>query len=74
MDCPNGHKGGVFCCEDMVNQAARFIWEKWERYEPSEPRLFVTIDQYEAWTRILEEQDESEAGQGEGRLDGADLD
>ena len=20
MSCPNGHKGGVFCCEDNVNK------------------------------------------------------
>jgi hypothetical protein len=55
MKCPNGHNGG-FCCEDNVNQMWASWWEKYKDYDwHRRPLIPVTIDQYEAYKRILED-------------------
>ena len=68
MTCPNGHTGGVFCCEDHVNQCFdTFVKRYGESHGHGEPLIPVTLDQWEAYQRILKEQED-----GKGRLEEAD--
>ena len=45
MGCPNGHKGGMFCCEDQFNQVVAATLKRMETYEPAPPIFYVTLDQ-----------------------------
>lgn len=51
--CPNGHKGGLFCCEDYVNIWARIVMRKAEARVYDEPMCYVTLAQFEAYGKIL---------------------
>jgi len=58
MTCPNGHTGGVFCCEDHVNQSIAAFYKKYENWNPREnPLIPVTLEQWEAYQKTLKEQE-----------------
>lgn len=59
MACPNGHRGGVFCCEDHVNQCAARFYERYREWSPN-ILIPVTYDQWKAYQKLLGEDEKGE--------------
>ena len=53
MTCPNGHTGGVFCCEDNVNAVFAAFYERYKTYEPSVDRIPVTLEHLDAYVAFM---------------------
>lgn len=59
MGCPNGHEGGIFCCEDHVNQVMASFYERYKSWSPEQdPLIPVTLDQWRMYKKLMEEEND----------------
>lgn len=62
--CPNGHKGGAFCCEDNVNRIMKIMVEKFEKWEGRHLSMIpVPLEQWDQYQQLLKEQEDEQREQ-----------